>query len=280
LQYIYDPIRKESYGVQEHEVVDPDLRPEGAVTQTAGFIFQRGKVHRFRTSLDFVDTHKVNELLQLDLQTVLNLESQFPKRVLRAPVESGDARSAGRIVSVITGTTNLAWRRSNNWNASLDYAWTECLGGTAEIYGKLLYFQRYNRKFLPTSGVVDEINRPDVGGPSLLKYRAKFGAAWSNRDVGFGLDGHYFHSRILPLLEQTGQGRDRIKPFWQLDAFVQGELSNWIPWMPQGLRAQLRVNNLFGFDFPKYVNDPSGAGVQAYGDWRGRVYSLSLTTTF
>jgi hypothetical protein len=85
---------------------------------------------------------------------------------------------------------------------------------------------------------------------------------------------------MLPEVEHLSQGRDRIKPFWQVDAFVQGELSNWISWLPQGLRAQLRVNNVFGFDFPKYANDVTGAGVQAYGDWRGRVYSLSLTTTF
>jgi hypothetical protein len=47
-----------------------------------------------------------------------------------------------------------------------------------------------------------------------------------------------------------------------------------------GLRGQLRVNNLSGFDFPRYVNDSAGAGVQPYGDWRGRTVSLSLTATF
>jgi hypothetical protein len=42
----------------------------------------------------------------------------------------------------------------------------------------------------------------------------------------------------------------------------------------------VRINNLFGAHLPKYANDPSGAGVQPYGDWRGRTYSLSLTATF
>ena len=37
---------------------------------------------------------------------------------------------------------------------------------------------------------------------------------------------------------------------------------------------------VLGASFPKYVNDPSGAGVQSYGDWRGRTYSLTLTATF
>ena len=38
--------------------------------------------------------------------------------------------------------------------------------------------------------------------------------------------------------------------------------------------------SVLGAPFPKNVFDPSGAGVQPYGDWRGRAYSLSLTATF
>jgi iron complex outermembrane recepter protein len=280
LQYIYDPVRKESYGVQEHELIDPDLRPEGAVTQTAGIIFQRGRVHRFRAAVDFVDTRKTNELLPLDPQTVLTLEDVLPDRVERAPLAPGESHPSGRVRSVITGTINMAWRRSNNWNTSFDYSWTQCFGGTLDLYARLLYFPRYDRQLLRTSPVVDELGHPEGGATGLLKYRAKFGAGWANRDYGFGLDGHYFHSRILPRVERTAQGRDRIQPYWQFDAFTHVDLGRWLHWMPNGLRAQLRVNNVLGFDFPNYANEASGAGVQPYGDWRGRVYSLSLMTTF
>ncbi|WP_414660392.1 TonB-dependent receptor domain-containing protein [Horticoccus sp. 23ND18S-11] len=280
LQYAYDPLRQQSYGVQENEVVNPDLKPEEALTQTAGILFQRGRTHRFRASLDYVDTYKANELLLLDLQTVLNLESAFPDRVQRLPLAPGDDRGVGRVVSVLTGTTNLAWRRSHNWNASVDYAWTECFDGTLELYGRVLHFSRYDRKLLPGSPIVNELSEPDGGTSGLLKYRAKFGTGWSNRSFGFGMDGHFFHSRVLPLVERNAQGRDRIKPYWQFDSYLQSELGHWLPWAPEGLRAQLRINNVFGFAFPKYVNDASGAGVQPYGDWRGRVYSLSLTTAF
>jgi hypothetical protein len=118
--------------------------------------------------------------------------------------------------------------------------------------------------------------------PGLLEYRANFGVSWSDRDHGFGLDGHYYHSRVLPAAEWAGQGQDRIRPFWQFDAFVQSDLTRWLPWKCTrfGLRGQLRVNNVFGADFPKYTNDSSGAGVQPYGDWRGRVYSVTLTATY
>ncbi len=275
----YDPAQKQTYSVQEQDFVNPFLLPEDAVTQTAGLVWRGGAEHRFRAALDFVATHKVNELVTLDVQTILNLERLFPDRVIRrAEADAGGA--AGTVKSVITGAINSSWRRSNNWNASLDYAWTKCLGGTFEAYGRLLYYTRYDHLLLPGAGVIDELAHPEGGAPTLLRYRAKLGASWSARAWGFGVDGHYFHSRVLPQVQWEEQGRDRIRPYWQCDAFVQGSLSGLARWLPRGLRAQLRVNNVFGENFPAYIHDPSGAGVQTYGDWRRRVYSLSLTTAF
>ena len=278
LKEAFDPLKKQSYTVQEDQFLDPDLRPEGAVTQTAGVIFRRGRVHRLRAAIDFVDTRKANELVALDVQTILNLERLFPDRVIRRTQPGPDGRT-GTVESVITGTINSAWRRSDNWNTSLDYAWTECRGGTLEAYARLLYYSRYKYLLMRGADVVDELTHP-AGASNVHKYRANFGASWSNHDFGYGVDGHYFHSRVLPEVEWESVGRDRIAPYWQFDGFLQGEIGRWFRWLPDGLRAQVRVNNLFARSYPAYANAGTGAGVQAYGDWRGRVYSLSLTTAF
>jgi outer membrane receptor protein involved in Fe transport len=272
---IFDPVLNDHYIVATSEPLNPPLKTESAVTQTAGLIFQRGKVHRLRAALDFVDTRKTDELLGLDAQSAVNLEALFPGQVRR------DA-TTGRITSVLIGSVNAARRRSQNWNLSLDYAWSQCLGGTLELYGRWVYFQRYDRQVLVTSPVVDELGDPDGTAPGLLRHRLNFGAGWTGRGGGFGLDGHYFGQRILPEREWPGQGSDHIKDALQFDAYLQADLQRWLPWQGKrhSLRGQLRVNNVFGAAFPKYVNDPSGAGVQPYGDWRGRTYSLSLTATF
>jgi hypothetical protein len=280
---IYDPVRNERYTMQEMQEVNPNLRTEASATTTLGLIFQRGKKHRFRAALDFVDTQKANELVAIDdAQKVLAVETLFPGRVTRAPLAAGDTHAAGRVTSVLTGEVNAASRHSQNWSLSLDYAWTGVLGGTLETYARGVWFQRYQRQALPGSPMVDELRDPDGFASSVIKYRANFGAGWSTRDYGFGLDGHYFHSRLLPLAERADQGDKQIRPYWQFDAYVQSDLNRWLPWKTSrfGLRAQLRVNNVSGFSYPKYVNDPSAAGVQAYGDWRGRTVSLSLTATF
>ncbi|MBS0664419.1 MAG: carboxypeptidase regulatory-like domain-containing protein [Verrucomicrobia bacterium] len=280
LEPINDPVRQEKYDVQSADALDPNLRPESAVTQTAGAILQRGKVHRFRAAVDFVDTRKTNEVVVLDSQAVVNLESFFPERVIRLPLAPTDPRPAGRIATLVTGAVNVASRHSQNWNCSLDYTWTGCAGGTLEAYTRFLLYQRYDMQLFPNSPTIDELGNPDGTISGLLRHRANFGANWSNREWGCGVDGHFFDSRILPVKERLIQGGDRIGSHLQWDAFVHSDLGRWLPWRNSrfGLRGQLRVNNVLGTEFPHYAS--ASTGVQPYGDWRGRTYSISVTATY
>lgn len=282
-QEIYDPLRGgEAETVQASDTVNPNLQPEAAVTQTLGAIFQRGSVHRFRLSVDYVDTNTSGENVYLDAQQVVDLESLFPDRVARAPAAPGDPYQVGVVTSVLTGNFNAAWRRSQNWNTSFDYAWTQCRGGTLEAYCRWVYYQSYLLEVLPGTPVVNELSHPDGSTPGLLRQRMNFGASWFGKRFGYGVDGHYFHSRILPEDEWADQGSDRVDPYWQFDAFVQADLAKWLPWKGDrySIRGQLRVDNFLDEKPPHYEEDPTQAGVQPYGDWRGRVYSASVTVTF
>lgn len=279
---IFDPQRNETYETRSDELLNPAISAEEAVTQTAGLIFERGERHRVRAALDFVDTRKTNELLMLDTQAMVNGEALFPGRVVRSAPAPGDPRPVGRITQVYPGSVNASWRHSQNWNAAFDYAWNDFAGGTLELRGRVVWFQSYERRVFANTPVVDQLREPDGTAPGLLRARANFGASWAGRRVGFGAEGLYFHSRVLPPLERPGQGDKQIKPWWQFDAYVRADLGRWVPWKgPRtGLTAQLRVNNLFGTDFPRYAHDISAAGQRAYGDWRGRTYSLSVTAAF
>jgi len=77
--------------------------------------------------------------------------------------------SNGMPASITTGTVNLAWRRSENWNLTLDYAWTGYFGGTFEVYGRWIGYQRYERMVLPNTPVVDEL-RAHPAPESYLDY--------------------------------------------------------------------------------------------------------------
>ncbi|HEY4302411.1 MAG TPA: TonB-dependent receptor [Candidatus Didemnitutus sp.] len=276
---VYDPRRgNEYYGVQTVTPLNPSLHSEDAVTQTAGFIFQRGQTHRFRVSLDFVDTTKTNELYSPDVQAMVYLESDFPDHVIRAT--PGPGETVGRISQVVVGEVNAASRHSQDWNLSANYTWNEFLGGSLDLYARMLYFQHYDLKLLPGSPTVDELSHPDAAVPGILRFRSNFGAGWSNRRFGFGMDGRYYHARVLPVVEQSVQGASEIDPYWEFDAYVQSDLTRFLPRVPSrfGLRGQLRVDNIFASGFPRHATDPSG--VEPYGDWRGRTYSVSVTASF
>jgi outer membrane receptor protein involved in Fe transport len=276
---IFDPVRNERYEVESRVAINPGLRPEAAVTQTFGILYQHGTAPHLRLSLDFADTTKTNEFIALDAQAVLNLESLFPDRITRNTAAPG---SPPRVTTVLTSPANVARRHSQNWNAAAEWSWRDFHGGRLTLSGRWVWFQRYERRLFPTTPVVDELANPDGTAPGLLRQRASLSASWTGRELGFGADGYYFGARTLPVAERPGQGSSQIKSYWQADAFVQWDLSKHLPWRGDRTRTtlQLRVNNLTGFAFPKYVNDPSGAGVQAYGDWRGRTYSLSVATSF
>jgi outer membrane receptor protein involved in Fe transport len=269
----------EEYSANVTELFNPDLRPEEALTETAGVLFERGQTHRMRAAIDFVETHKLNEEILLGKDTITANETLWPERVVRAPAAPG--QTYGLIQAVYTGRTNLSARRSQNWTASLDYRWNAVFGGTFESYARVLYFQRYRVRVLPNTPSVDELGNPD-GVVQLLKYRANFGASWSNPVFNVGADGHYFHSRLLPKTEWAAQGRSTIRPYWQADLFAGCDIARWLPGHGKhyGLRVQARINNVLASPFPKWINDPYDTGIQVYGDWRGRAYSLSLTATF
>ena len=282
LVQISDPRRKESYDVEQRIVFNPDLRSESAVTQSAGLIFETGEKHRIRASLDFFDTSKTNEIVGFGATELINLENSFPDQIDRAPLEPGDPHAVGKVTVIRSSAFNLARRHSQNWQGTLDYLRDDVFGGTFDLRGRLVYFSKFDRELFKDSPVIDEIRDPSGSAGGLLEYRATFGGGWSNEVLGLGLDGQYFHSRRLPQTEWATQGARTLDPFWQFDAYLQADLGHWL--LPEnsrlGLRGQVRVDNLLNEAYPFYALEPSGAGVQPYGDWRGRTYSLSITAEF
>lgn len=274
---IIDPRRNERYRVEQVSVLNPNLGSESAVTQTFGLVYQYGEQQRFRASLDFFDTRKTNEIQGLGPTELLNLESFFPQLVIRENTPG----EIGRVTEFRTGAFNLASRHSQNLMLTVDYAQREVLGGTLDLRARAVYYAKFDRQILPGDPTIDELRDPS-GASGILQYRATFGGSWSIPQFAFGLDGQYFHSRRLPQKEWQGQGARTIDPYWQADLYAQADLGHWI--LPEdsrlGLKAQIRINNAFKNSYPAYAGEASGAGVQPYGDWRGRTISISIKAEF
>ncbi|WP_404425524.1 TonB-dependent receptor plug domain-containing protein [Nibricoccus sp. IMCC34717] len=279
---INDPLRgNQNYTVRVLSALDPKLRPESTVTQSAGVLWQKGGERRWRVSLDFVDTSKTDELVFLNPSTLMNLEELYPNRVIRLPQQPSDGGRPGPVSVVLTGTTNLASRRSQNWTLAVSHRRERILGGSVEAYARWLYFQDYTRVLFPNLPAVDELSLPDGTAPNLLRHRGKAGVNWSRRETTLGTDWRYYHRRMLPQQEWAAQGRSYVGSYSEWDVFAQQGLRAWFPKLAKwNLSVQLRINNLFNHGFPAYASDPANTGVQAYGDWRGRTYTLNVTAAF
>jgi len=279
---IFDPQRNERYDAQTRLVVNPSLGSENAVTQTLGVIFERGEQNRFRAALDFFDTRKANEIVGLGPTELLDLEEFFPELIDRQAPGPANPELPGRGDILYTTSANLAGRNSQNWMATVDFARREVWGGTNDLRSRVMYFQKFERQIMADGSVFDEIREPSGSAANLLEYRATFGGGWSNRHLGLGMDGQYFHSQRLSQSKWAGQGARTIDPFWQADVFIQGDLGPWL--LPEnlrlGLKGQARVNNVFKNSYPRDGNATNRSGVRPYGDWRGRTYSLALTAEF
>ncbi|MEJ1971446.1 MAG: hypothetical protein WDM96_02725 [Lacunisphaera sp.] len=222
-------------------------------------IWQHGKIHRFRASVDFSDTTKTNEFIVLEPQGLMNLEETYPDRVLRnTPPPATTAAAPLRVTTLLVGPANAARRHSQNWSLAAEYAWRECLGGTLELRSRWVHFARYDRQLEPGGPEIDELDAPDGTAPELLRDRLTFSAGWSRPVAGFGVDTHYLSPRILPAKEWAAQGSDHIEEYWQVDAYAQTDLTRWFPGKHDRFRLtlQARVNNLSNFCVPEIRERP------------------------
>lgn len=281
---IIDPLRGNlPEPITSSDLPNTAILPEADMTESAGVVFQRGgdKQH-IRFSADWFETRKSEELDYLDAQDAVDYEAELPGRVIRAPPGPNDPYGVGPVISVLTGNINLAWRRSENWNFAVDYGLKHVLGGDLDFYARYVYFPLFDVELVPNSPVVDELRNPDTASLDLVPHRFNLGAGWANRRFGFGVEERFFSSRIIPVLQQALQGSNHIDSYCPIDMYVKANLDFWDRQADRTprLSAELRVNNVFNYPLPKFPTDPSETGVEAYGDWRGQVYSFSFTLSY
>ncbi len=262
-------------------VGNPNLLPEESETDTAGLLFERGKVHTLRLALDWTRIAKVNEHYNAISQNLVDLETYFPQYVTRGPVPANDPYGVGPITGVAQTWVNIAGTETTNWDGSLRYSWTQAWGGTLSAYVRATTTTSFKVQVLPTTPVVEGQDNPNSTILAPLKYRASFGSGWTRRSLGLGWEGRYFHTALLKPEFYALQQADRVKKYWEFDIYGQADLTRWLPWKDKlrQLRAQLRINNLLEADPPLDVSRASLL-VRPYGDWRGRTYVASLTTSF
>jgi len=275
---ITDPNRgNERYAASTLTTGNPSLLPEDGESVALGLIWEYGHKHKMRVTADWTRTEKVNEIIFPGSTFLLQNESVFSDRIQRQAPVSGDPFPVGRVSFIDASPVNLLGSQLIAWEATLRYQWLECFGGVLNVASRGSYLQSHKTQLSATAPEIQNIDNP-AASFYLTKYRATWSTGWTKGDFGLGLDGLYNHSALIPSFNYTLQGSDRVDRYWQWDAWIQGNLSRFLPWSKPGVRAQLRINNLFGASLPLDVADTMHR--RQYGDWRKQTYTLSLTTSF
>jgi iron complex outermembrane receptor protein len=259
---------------------NPNLIPETGETFTYGLIWQMGRKHRIRVQSDYVINGKTNEISVVLPATFGSYEAIAPGLVTRQTAAPGDPFGVGRITFIDRKFYNLFQRETQRLTTGVSYSWQEAFGGVFTLSGNGNYLVKNRIRLASDSPWSDAMKNRGSALTTFnnMKYRANFNSNWQTRNFGAGVEAQYYHSLWVQSAYFARQGSDIIDRFWGFNAYTQADLTRWLPWKKLGLRGTLRVDNVLGADYPRDVQYDQE--VRPYGNIRGRVYVVQVTTSF
>lgn len=265
-----------------------DLKPEQAVSQTLGVIWQPQGV---LTGLRFnVEYFRIKERDIIATLTNSDIANDFPERILY--------NADNRPIGINRAEANLYRRDTRGFDVNISYRLDSPFGAFS-LDGTLTQFDRRRIYYNRAGDYYDTVGSPNErygvikrrGLLSLNWNKGSWAASWTARYTGsykqWGAEG----GRIWTLLGGnfaavsnnqysvspyvTAQGSDTIPSQTYHDLFVGYRFEDGSPIL-RGLTLQGGINNVFDKDPPIDVFHHYNAYSSPYGDVRGRSFWLSL----
>ncbi len=271
---------------------NPLLRPEYSQSWSAGAIFTPESLPGLRLSVDYTRIEKTDEVGFLDLQVLIDLEDNFPGRIVRDSLTAADQTlgyTGGVVRELNLGQVNIAHSVVEAVDIQADYSWQTRFGVFAANVMATVQPQ-LKQQAAPDSEEFDTVGYSD--GP--LKWRANAGLRWSRGALDLGWNMQYYDASRVYTSTAFPSSRD---------ATVRGQGSEWTPTqtyhdvfgryrfetLPGFARGLLEntellvsVQNVFNDSPPILASVSPGviAGYSTDGDPRLRRYSVSFTKRF
>ena len=264
-----------------------DLRPEHSKSWSVGFVLTPRALAGLRASLDWSRIDKTDNIVSLAPlnQALLDRESQFPARFIRATPAAGDPFGVGKITQFDLTAINLARARVEAWDAALDYALATERYGRFDWFSTATYLAHYETKTFPADPFVDSVGigssliGVSTGAP--LRLRASGGLTWSRGALTLNWESRYFHHYIVStnavLLPLQGNG-GRVPSQVYHDASATYAFDSGAGWF-ENTEVRLGIENVFNKRPPVDTN-LTNTLYSPFGDPRLASYSLSLRHRF
>lgn len=262
---------------------NPNLQPESSDSLSAGIVYTPGSLPGLRLSVDYTRIKKRDEISELTQQNIVDLEDEFPGRVVRDPASPLDPPGyAGQITSIDTSALNIAASRVEAYDFQVDYDWNLGDKGDVRVYAVATLQTALERKVLSDSPGIDRVGFSD--GP--LERKGNIGVVWNMGAYSIAantqLYGRYkLYPSTFPIAyldSVTGpQGEEYVSAQNYTDVsaryvFEYGRLT--------GTEISLGIRNIFDQSPPVVAGWASTGGYSTFGDPRMRTYALTIKKAF
>jgi outer membrane receptor protein involved in Fe transport len=148
---------------------NPNLKPQSSNDTSVGLVLEPERIKGLRIDVEWYRIRERDVIGSLSAQVVVNNESEFPDRVLRAPVAAGDTYGVGTITAVNTTSLNLTELISQGMDVSVNYRRETPAWGTFDFNATGTQNQHYKRQLTLKSPFQDLASWVHEGGPIRFK---------------------------------------------------------------------------------------------------------------
>jgi iron complex outermembrane receptor protein len=175
---------------------NPDLDPEESKSWSAGLIFTPRLLPGLRLSVDYIHVEKTDEITSpfANVQDVVDRESIFPDRVVRAEPALGDPFGVGPIIEVRRTLVNVARTEVEAIDAALDFRSASTAAGTFTFYALATWQPHFKTQLISTAPVEEWVG---VAAFNPLKVKINAGITWERDGWNVGWHSRYFHSYLV-----------------------------------------------------------------------------------
>lgn len=268
---------------------NPHLKPQESSNLNIGFILEPTFLPALRLNVEWYRLEQENIIINPgNANIVLNNESRFADRIVRAPVESGDPYGVGVLQFVDYSMFNANRGETEGIDLSVNYRWETERFGTFNFGLAGTKILSYKIQTALDAPLTDTVNQVAYNGP--LQYRANASLGWSFRNWSLGWLMSYYGSYSQYDIGGVSnyvdaQGAKTIPSQQYHDVFASYEFDTahgggLAANLLSDLVVQFGIKNLFDKVPPFDAYYPSANYYSPFGDWRLRNYYLTLTRKF
>jgi iron complex outermembrane receptor protein len=154
---------------------NPELNPTTGTSSTAGFVWSPPQVRGLNMSMTWWRLRIDNAVTLVGPQTIVDNESLFPGRVVRAPASPGEV---GQITSVDYSFINFGTMREDGIDASVDWKFVTGVGDFTPALAAT-YISKFEGNTTPGAPVVDRASHANNDTVFAPRWKGIASIAWN-----------------------------------------------------------------------------------------------------